>query len=297
MDARPPSERRTQPALFFSHGSPMIALEPGPAGRFMQLLGERLRRQHGAPRAVLAVSAHTLAHQPALLAAPRHRAVHDFGRFDDRLFAMRYDAPGAPSLAPAVTTRLQRAGLPVVTVDQGGLDHGIWTVMRYLFPGADVPILPLAWVPTQSPRRQFELGQALAPLLDDGVMLLATGSITHNLRRVFAPGGGASAEHSEIPESRAFRQWMFDKAKAKDWQALWAVREQAPHFHDMHPTDEHLLPWFIAAGAGGTRHGPQRLHEGVTYRCLGMDAYAFGPHAQALAEPELATAGQPVPAF
>jgi 4,5-DOPA dioxygenase extradiol len=278
-----PSTPRPQPALFFSHGSPIIALQPGSAGGFMQTLGGRLRQQFGPPRAILALSAHTVAPVLTLLAAPRHQAVHDFGRFDDRLFALRYDAPGAPALAADVAERLQQAGLAAKALPQGGLDHGIWTVLRYLFPDADVPVLPLAWVPNQPPQQQFALGQALAPLLEDGVMVLGSGSITHNLRRVFSQGLDAPADQAEIAESRAFRQWMQEKSEARDWPALWAVRQQAPHFRDMHPTDEHLLPWYIAAGAGGLEHSPRRLHESVTYGCLGMDAYAFGAAAQSLA--------------
>jgi 4,5-DOPA dioxygenase extradiol len=275
---------RPQPALFFSHGSPMIALQPGSAGRFMQALGGRLRQRFGPPRAILVLSAHTAGPALTLLAAPQHEAVHDFGRFDDRLFALRYDAPGAPALAADVAERLQQAGLAAKALPQGGLDHGIWTVLRYLFPDADVPVLPLAWVPSQPPQQQFALGQALAPLLDEGVMVMGTGSITHNLRRVFSQGLDAPADQAEIAESRAFRQWMHDKSEARDWPALWAVRQQAPHFRDMHPTDEHLLPWFIAAGAGGLEHSPRRLHDSVTHGCLGMDAYAFGAAAQGLAE-------------
>lgn len=166
MDTASP---RPQPALFFSHGSPMIALQPGSAGRFMQALGVRLRQHFGPPRAILALSAHTVAPALTLLSAPRHQAVHDFGRFDDRLFALRYDAPGAPALAAEVAAQLQQAGLAAKALPQGGLDHGIWTVLRYLFPDADVPVLPLAWVPSQPPQQQFALGQALAPLLGEGV--------------------------------------------------------------------------------------------------------------------------------
>lgn len=260
----------------------MIALLPGAAGLFMQSLGSRLRQQFGLPRAILAVSAHSLTHEITLLAAPRHQAVYDFGRFDDRLFELRYDAPGEPTLAGEVAQRLLQAGLPAHAVPCGGLDHGHWTVLRYLFPDADVPVLPLAWVPDQTPRQQFKLGAALSPLLGEGVLVMASGSITHNLRRVFASGMNAPVDQPEIKESLAFRQWMFEKSQANDWPALWAVREQAPFFHDMHPTDEHLLPWFIAAGAGGAQHAPQRLHQSVTYGCLGMDVYAFGPHAQNL---------------
>lgn len=260
----------------------MIALEPGAAGLFMQALGHRLREEFGLPRAILALSAHSLAHELTLLAAPHQQAVYDFGRFDDRLFELRYDAPGEPALAGEVVRRLLQAGLPARMVASGGLDHGHWTVLRYLFPDANVPILPLAWVPDQTPAQQFKLGETLAPLLDEGVLIMGSGSITHNLQRVFSRGLNAPVDQPEIKESLAFRRWMFEKSQAKDWPALLAVRDQAPFFHDMHPTDEHLLPWFIAAGAGGVKHAPQRLHQSVSYGCLGMDAYAFGPHAQNL---------------
>ena len=272
-----------QPALFLSHGSPMIALQPGKAGLFMQTLGERLRQQFGPPRAILSLSAHSLSGELTLLAAPSHQAMYDFGRFDDRLFSLRYDVSGAPAFVSKVAHQLSSAGLTVQIHPGGGLDHGHWTVLRYLFPQADVPVLPLAWMSHQTPQQQFALGQALAPLLNEGVLIMASGSITHNLRRVFSRGIDAPVDQPEIAESTAFRQWMWERSQARDWPALWNVRSQAPHFSDMHPTDEHLLPWFIAAGAGGLDNTPQRLHQSVTYGCLGMDAYAFGPHAVELA--------------
>lgn len=279
------------PSLFVSHGSPMIALEPGAAGAFMGRLGAAWRTRYGAPRAILAVSAHTTARAPVLLAAERHEAVYDFGNFDPALFTLRYDVAGAPALATRVASLVGAAGLPVHRVDQGGLDHGIWTALRYLFPEADIPVLPLAFVPSESPQAQFALGAALAPLRGEGVLVLGTGSMTHNLRRVFAGGMRSPADQPEIPESTAFRTWFAERSAALDWAALADYRRRAPHAVDMHPSDEHLLPWFVAAGAGGRTVPPLRLHDSVTYGCLGMDVYAFGDGNQALREalePELA---------
>ncbi|HEX6708504.1 MAG TPA: class III extradiol ring-cleavage dioxygenase [Albitalea sp.] len=272
----------TLPSLFVSHGSPMIALQPGAAGEFMQRLGRTIDARFGRPAAIVVASAHTTAREPVLLAAPQHQAVYDFGGFDPQLYTLRYDAPGAPALAPRVAGLLQAAGLPAHVVDEGGLDHGIWTALRYLYPGADIPVLPLAFVPTQPPARQFALGEALAPLRDEGVLVLGTGSITHNLRRVFGGGQRAGVEQPEIPESAAFRDWMFGQSQVRDWEALFDYRQRAPHAVDMHPTDEHLLPWFVAAGAGGRDSVPARLHDSVTHGVLGMDIYAFGPQAHAL---------------
>lgn len=270
------------PPLFVSHGSPMIALEPGSAGAFMRRLGPAIDTAFGRPRAILAVSAHTAARAPVLLAAARHAAVYDFGNFDSRLNELRYDAPGAPGLASRVAALLEAAGLGPHTLDQGGLDHGIWTVLRYMYPAADLPVLPLAFVPDQSPARQFALGEALAPLAAEGVLILATGSITHNLQRAFSGGLRPTGARPEIAESAAFREWMSARAAACDWDALLAYRTFAPHAVDMHPTDEHLLPWFVAAGAGGRRDAPLRLHAGAEMGSVGMDAYAFGAGAPTL---------------
>jgi 4,5-DOPA dioxygenase extradiol len=201
--------------IFVSHGSPMTALEPREAGAFMQRLGPAIEAAFGRPKAILALSAHTLARAPVLLAAERHEAVYDFGGFDDRLYTLRYDAPGAPALATQVEALLGQAGIEVHRVEQGGLDHGIWTPLRYMWPGADLPVLPLAFVPSWSPRQLFEFGAALAPLAAMGVLVMGTGSITHNLRRVFARGLAAAAEQPEIAESAAFRHWFQARSEAR----------------------------------------------------------------------------------
>ena len=267
------------PSIFVSHGSPMIALNPGAAGGFMQRLGPTITRVHGQPRAVLVVSAHSTGRRPALLAGAQHHAVYDFGGFDARLNQLRYDAPGSPALAVQVADLLTQASLPHHVLPQGGLDHGAWTALRYLFPEANIPVLPLAFVPSHSPAQQFALGEALQPLRDDGVLVLASGGITHNLGRVFNQSGMPAEDAPEITESTAFRQWMLDRSAARDWDALFNYRAVAPHAVDMHPTDEHLLPWFVAAGAGGRHSAPVRMHSSVSMGCLGMDAYAFGASA------------------
>jgi 4,5-DOPA dioxygenase extradiol len=272
----------TSSPIFISHGSPMTALEPRAAGAFMQELGPAIEAAFGRPKAIVAISAHTLARAPVLLAAPRHEAVYDFGGFDDRLYSLRYDAPGDPALAAVVEQLLRGAGIAVHRLEQGGLDHGIWTPLRYMWPAADIPVLPLAFVPSWSPRQLFDFGAALAPLATQGVLVMGTGSITHNLRRVFAGGLNADADAPEIAESAAFRQWMQQRSSGLEWDALFDYRRQAPHALDMHPTDEHLLPWYVAAGAGGRDAPPLRLHHSQSFGSLGMDAYAFGPAATRL---------------
>ncbi len=271
------------PTLFVSHGSPMTALDPREAGAWWQRLGPAIEAAFGRPKAILAVSAHSLTREPVLLAAPRHEAVYDFGGFDPKLYTLRYDAPGAPELATRVQALLQAAGLPVHRVDEGGLDHGIWVPLRSMWPGAEIPVLPLAWPPDWSPQRLFELGRALAPLADEGVLVMGSGSITHNLRRVFANGRFDRPDTPATPESTAFRQWFVDHTAAADWPALFEYRTQAPHAALMHPTDEHLLPFYVAAGAAGEGASGRRIHASLTFGDLGMDAFAFGERDGALA--------------
>jgi 4,5-DOPA dioxygenase extradiol len=272
-----------QTPVFLSHGSPMTALEPREAGAFWQRLGPAIEAAAGRPRAILAISAHSLTREPVLMAAARHATVHDFSGFPEPLYRLRYDAPGAPELAPRVATLVRDAGLPVHVSEEGGLDHGIWAPLRFVWPEADIPVLPLAFPPDWSPARLFALGQALAPLADEGVLVYGSGSITHNLRLVFS-GGRPPVDAPEIAESAAFRDWFARRTAAADWPALLDYRRQAPHGVLMHPTDEHLLPFYIAAGAaGGPAPAARRIHASLTYGCLGMDAYAFGRAAHALA--------------
>ena len=268
------------PALFVSHGSPMLALEPGRTGPFLQRLGAAIDRRFGRPRAILAVSPHTAARRPVVLDSATHHAVHDFGGFPPALYELHYAPAGDPALAERVLRRLAEAGIDADRSDEAGLDHGIWSVLRFAWPDADVPVLPLALAPQQSPVAQWALGAALAPLRDEGVLLLGSGSLTHNLRLLF--GGTRPAEDAaEIAESRAFRDWVAARVASGDREALLDYRTKAPHAALMHPTDEHWLPFYIAAGAGGLA-GARRLHDDVTYGSLAMDAYAFGPGAAAL---------------
>jgi len=277
--------------MFLSHGSPMLALEPGLAGAFMQRLGPALDAAFERPRAIIVASAHSLTREPVLMGAERHTTVHDFGGFPPALYKLRYDAPGAPALAQQAARHVRDAGLPVHVVPDGGLDHGIWMPLRFAYPSADVPVLPLAFPPDWSPRQLFALGQALSPLREHGVLVLGSGSITHNLRLLFSRAPrerSAQTGVPEMPESAAFRGWFAERSSARDEDALLDYRQRAPNAELMHPTDEHLLPWYVAAGAG--HEGPWlRLHDSVTMGCLGMDAYAFGAQApllqQHLAEP------------
>jgi 4,5-DOPA dioxygenase extradiol len=273
------------PALFLSHGSPMIAIEPGQAGMAMQAMGRAIDGLFGRPTAIVVMSAHTGARSTLVLSAKQHSTVHDFGGFPQALFDVRYDAPGSETLAVDVADALQQADPQTQVVTHAGLDHGIWTTLVHLYPQADVPVVPVSLASTATPEYVMRLGQTLSTLRQQGVLVIGSGSLTHNLRRFFSQPLPVDAP--EMADCAAFRQWVLERTLAKDWAALKAYRSQAPHALEMHPTDEHWLPFYFAAGAGcdagaDAPSASVRVHASVTHGHLAMDAYAFGQGAQTL---------------
>lgn len=275
------------PTLFLSHGSPMIALEPGDAGHFMQGLGPVIDAHWGRPKAIVVMSPHTATLTPYVLGGAQHHTIHDFGGFPAPLYEIQYETPGDPVLAREVCQRLVQGGLPARLADQGGLDHGIWTVLMHLYPTADIPVVPVSLNPRAKPAEMMALGRLLAGLRREGVLVIGSGSLTHNLQRFFHHPTPVDAP--EEADCVAFRAWVLDKAQQADWPALLDYRSQAPHAAAMHPTDEHWLPFYFAAGAALTDadlDGPAtsvRVHGSVTHGHLAMDAYAFGAEAAKLA--------------
>lgn len=283
--------KRPLPPLYLSHGSPMIALEDSPAARFLDRLGQVIETTFERPRAVVIVSPHSSTREPMVLAGARHEAIHDFGGFPAELYEQRYDAQGDPVLGQDVARRLNAAGISTQAVDAGGLDHGIWTVMKRAWPGAEVPIVPLTLVPRWTPARQWAVGAALAPLAEDGVLIIGSGAMTHNLGRFFGSRGDQA--DGVAPDVAAFQSWVRERCLQRDWPALLDYRRQAPGAALQHPTDEHWLPFYVAAGAGGEWDAGLCVHDSVDAGVLAMDAYAFGPQAAALQE---ALAAAPVAA-
>ncbi|SDD17777.1 Aromatic ring-opening dioxygenase, catalytic subunit, LigB family [Cupriavidus sp. YR651] len=276
------------PALYVSHGSPMLAIDPGPTGAAFDALGERLRAEH--PKAVLVISAHWIYSTLAVSTRNRQEAWHDFGGFPRELYALRYDAPGAPTLAARVKALVEAAAIPgagfVAEDEDRPLDHGAWMPLRHFFPQADVPVVQLALNPYLTPAMQIEIGRALAPLREEGVLVIGSGSFTHNLQEVF--GGGRKAQHGPETEPYvdAFRGWMLDaldEALATgDVSRIADYRAQAPYARRAHPTDEHLLPLYVTLGAAiGPRAASTgqtqvaRVADEVTYGVLAMDTFVF----------------------
>ena len=257
----------TIPAVFVSHGAPTLAVEQNDTVEFLKRLGGEL----GRPEAILCVSAHWNTEAPTVSTAERPETIYDFGGFSEELYRIRYPAPGAPSLAERVRQILGEAGLACSVSPTRGLDHGAWVPLKLIYPDADIPVTQLSVQPLLGTEHHFQMGRALAPLREEGVLILATGSATHNLSRI---GRG------EVPPdwAREFDEWLFQKISEGDVKELFNYRKLAPHAAVAHPTDEHLLPLFVAMGAGSgesTTSG-RRMHKGWTWGSLSMAAYCFG---------------------
>ena len=256
------------PTLFLSHGSPMTALEDSPAHRFLCTLGSVIPR----PQAILVVSAHWETMTPAVNTPARNTTIHDFFGFPRPLYELRYDAPTAPWLARRTAALLQAAGLGCETDTSRGLDHGAWVPLLLAYPQADIPVVQLSLQPQFGPGHHLALGAALTPLREEGVLIIGSGSFTHDLSRF---RGGLDFNAPETPDVKAFCDWMNEKILAGDLAALASYRKLAPHARDEHPTDEHLLPLHVAIGAAGPAPKATLLHSSVEYGLLRMDAYLF----------------------
>ncbi|WP_324731088.1 DODA-type extradiol aromatic ring-opening family dioxygenase [Pseudomonas paeninsulae] len=252
------------PSLFISHGSPMLALEPGASGPALTHLAAALPR----PRAILLVSAHWESSALRVTSAAQPETWHDFGGFPPALYQLQYPAPGNPQLAADIVQLLGVAGLRAQLDPERPFDHGAWVPLSLMYPAADIPLVQLSLPSRQSPEVQTRIGRALAGLREQGVLLIGSGSITHNLGELDWHAGPEVVE----PWAQDFRDWIVTRLAADDEAALHDYRQRAPAAVRNHPSDEHLLPLFFARGAGGQF---KVEHSGFTLGALGMDIYSF----------------------
>ena len=256
----------TQPSLFVSHGAPDLVLGDSPARQFLAGLGGTLPR----PDAILIASAHHEADAVAVRAPARFRTWHDFGDFDRRLFEMRYEPAGATQVADEALRLLGEAGLEPRHDDGDLIDHGAWAPLSLIYPDADIPVAMVSIDPHRDAAWHERIGHVLAPLRDRNVLIIGSGSISHNLRAIFS--GPSDAGRAKV---EAFTDWLADAIADGDRRRLLGAMNAGPEAVWNHPTDEHLLPLFFAFGAGGGGSG-RRLHHSYTYDLLAMDAYQFG---------------------
>ena len=253
------------PSIFISHGSPMHALQPGAAGEAWKTLGRRLPR----PRAILIASAHWETSLPMLTGSAKPETIHDFYNFPEPLYRLRYPAPGAPEVAQRAQTLLQNAAIGASIDGCRGLDHGAWAPLLYAYPEHDVPVVQISVQPALGPRHHLQLGRTLRPLTGEGVLIVGSGHMTHNLRD-WARGAG-----QEQAYAREFSEWVKQKLEQHDFDALVDYRSRSPQGARAHPTDEHFLPLFFALGAAPERTRPERVYDAIDSGVLAMDAYVF----------------------
>ncbi len=253
------------PALFLAHGSPMNALADNAFTRALEDLGRRLPR----PKAILCVSAHWLTRGVALTAMARPRTIHDFGGFPEALYRVDYPAPGSPELAERARKLL--GGDAALDEGEWGLDHGAWSVLRRVFPKADVPVVQLSLDSGASARRHFDLGRALRPLRGEGVLIVGSGNVVHNLRRI-------SWEEDAAPFSwaREFSDWVKVRALARDFEALLSGPAAGPGGRLAAPTPDHYDPLLYALGAAFEGETPSVLFDEVQNGSIAMLSLGFG---------------------
>lgn len=258
----------TLPAIFVSHGAPTLALQPGKTGAALEKLGKSLPR----PSDILVISAHWNTPQPTLSSVEHPDTIHDFYGFPDELYRLRYPAPGAPDLAQHAKQLLDGAGFTAGVDALRGLDHGAWVPLRIMYPQADIPVTQLSVQAARNPAHHYRVGLALTPLREQGTLILASGSFTHNLYEI----AGRAHDSPVEPYTEEFTHWMAERIERNDVEELLRYRQLAPHAARAHPTDEHLLPLFVALGAAHEEKQSARVNPETTYGILAMDAFVLG---------------------
>ena len=260
------SAMTTAPTLFISHGAPTFAIEPGLLGPRLTSLGEQL----SGVNAVLVVSPHWQTRDTRVMSTAAPETVHDFGGFPSALYELHYPAAGHPQYATEAARLLADAGFAGGMDDRRGLDHGAWVPMRHLLPGANVPVFQVSMPQALTTASAFRLGQALAPLREGGVMIVGSGSMTHNLYEFRQSGSDAAGYAIE------FTQWIRQAVTSNDIERLLNYRQLAPHAQRAHPTEEHFLPLLVAMGARTDKEAMQILEGGIDHGVLAMESYAWG---------------------
>jgi 4,5-DOPA dioxygenase extradiol len=236
------------PVVYLSHGAPPLADDALWTSQLAAWSAGLSR-----PRAILVVSAHWESAPVTLGATRTVPLVHDFWGFPDRYYGVRYDAPGAPALAERVRGLLGGRGTPVLDEPERGLDHGAYVPLVEMFPEADVPVLQMS-MPTLAPGALMRLGRALAPLREEGVLIIGSGFFTHNLEGLMWGAGSDEAQSW----SREFDAWGREALERQDVDALLDFARKAPAGRLAHPRTEHFAPLFVALGAGEADLAGQR---------------------------------------
>ena len=259
------------PTLFISHGSPDIAIADTKATAFLKELAAQLPR----PKAIVVASAHFESDKVLVSGDVAPETIYDFGGFDRKLYEIRYPAAGNPDLAGEIAIELRAAGFEAYVATGRGYDHGTWVPLSLIYPNADIPVVQVSVDPDKGADHHLALGKALAGLRAKDVLVVGSGSFTHNLREAFTRlrvGDRSAPTPAWVSD---FSAWMGARLLAGDTAALVDYRRQAPFAVENHPTDEHLMPLYVALGAAGDGSTATRLHSSQDFGVLTMDAFAF----------------------
>ncbi|WP_296175359.1 DODA-type extradiol aromatic ring-opening family dioxygenase [Psychrobacter sp. UBA2769] len=254
------SKRPKLPALFISHGAPTLAIEQSATTSALARIGQNLPK----PRAIIIMSAHWQSAKLEISSNPQPKTWHDFSGFTPELYDLQYPAAGQPALAETLAQQLTARGITCRVNPLRVSDHGVWAPLLHLYPEADIPIVQISLPRHYDSVACYQLGAQLAQLRDEQILLIGSGSITHNLQAL------RWQAESIDKTARDFKVWLLQQLKtdipsALDWQ-------QYPNYQNVHPSDEHLLPLFFTLGAG------QRVsvvHQSMAHHSLGMDIYRF----------------------
>jgi len=261
----------TMPSLYLPHGAPDLTLTDHVAKRFMQDLTEVLKSASGAtPKGIVVVSAHWQTTVPTITTGSDPETIYDFYGFPKQLYSIVYPAKTSPWLIESIRQVFERSDFPLMEDPDRGFDHGAWTPLRLMWPQADVPVLQLSLGMGKDAHYHVQLGRTLAPLREKGILVLGSGSLTHNLAALGPEGA------SPPGWAVRFDQWVSEKLLAGDIAAVLEFYEKAPDVRTAHPTDEHLMPLFVALGSGLDGGGIRKIHHSFSYQSISMASFAFG---------------------
>ena len=254
--------------MFVGHGSPLVAVEDDAYTEALSVFGNTVPK----PAAIVVVSAHWEAARPLRVSAwKKAPLIYDFFGFPPRLYELDYPSFGSPALATKIAALLLKAGHDVVLDEKRGLDHGAWIPLRRMFPKADIPVLQLTLSIPRNPRDLMELGRVLSPLRHEGIFLIGSGNLIHNLRRVHFSDKQAPIDSW----ARELDEWLVKKFQVMDVEGLMQYREKAPHAELGAPTTEHFDPLFFVLGAG-EQDPMTTLFDGFHYGNLSMRTFLLG---------------------
>lgn len=257
----------TLPTLFIAHGSPTLAIEDNEYTAFLRELGARMPL----PKGLVVFSAHFDEPVQTLSMDEKHSTMHDFYGFPSEMYRLEYPAVGDPELSQRISELFKKENLPVKLMKGRGLDHGVWVILRHMFPEANIPVTVLSIDSQRSPAEQYQIGQMLAPLREEGILLIGSGGLVHNLRKL---------SQQEEPETWAieFDDWVADRLEHWNLRELFAYDKKAPHAQDAVPSyaSEHFAPLFYMMGAADQDRKAERWFQMYQYGSLSLNCWQFG---------------------